>query len=233
MRQHFVFVLFMVVLGCGVAGAGLVGVSDIQVDNDELLSLTYDGATYVVADGDLVTGTTTRWYIDPASSEETLWPDGTSYPLGSPTVSGTSTPKDGDIGANADDFIFRLGGNNHISSIDGIDFQETVFDEPTDIFFMFERGGNDQGTIQLIMPDGSLGAPMTFAKGTAGGGPYADTGVSVSGQNAWGLAITSDMPAIGFRVTASGHDALSISTVPEPTTLLLLGVGAVLLRKRR
>ena len=164
MRQHFVFVLSIVVLSCGVAGAGLVGLPDIQVDNDELVSLTYDGTTYVVADGDLVTGTTTRWYIDPASGAETLWPDGTPYPLGAPTVANTSSPKEGDIGAKADDFIFRIGGSNHISSIDGIDFQETVFDEPTDIFFMFERGGNDAGTIQLIMPDGSLGAPITFAK---------------------------------------------------------------------
>ena len=45
-----------------------------------------------------------------------------------------------------------------ISSIDGIDFQETIFPFETDTIFLFERGGNDTGTWQGINPDGSWGS---------------------------------------------------------------------------
>jgi len=32
------------------------------------------------------------------------------------------------------------------------------------VVFLFERGGNDTGTWQAILPDGSLGAPIVFDK---------------------------------------------------------------------
>jgi len=187
----------------------LSGLADVTVVNDAIVSLRYGGTEYVVANGDLVLGTTTRWYV--IGGVEHLWPDGNPVPAGCPTVSGTSNPKVGDIGANADNFLFRLNGATDISSIDGINFEQTIFPFLTDTFFLFERGGNDTGTWQAIRADGSLGVPVTFSAASV----YANTGVNVNGQNAFGVVFTTDVPVQGVRITASGHDTLSIST-PKP-----------------
>ena len=197
--------LFAVVVMAAPVGANtLSGLADVTVVDGAIVSFRYEGAEYVVEEGDLTLGTTTRWYIPP-SGVETLWVDGTPTP--DATVSGTSNVKDGDVGPKADNFLFTLGGSTNISSIDGIDFQETVFPFLTNTFFHFERGGNDTGTWQAILADGSLGAPLAFSAATA----YADTGVDVNGQNAYGVVFTTDVPVKGVRITASGHDTFSIS----------------------
>jgi hypothetical protein len=125
------------------------------------------------------------------------------------------------VGSKADNFLFTLNGSTNISSIDGINFQETVFPFLTNTFFHFERGGNDTGTWQAILADGSLGPPLEFS----GAADYADTGVSVNGQNAYGVVFKTDIPVMGVRIIAEGHDTLSISaltvipviaTSPEP-----------------
>jgi len=183
----------------------LIGLADVTVVGDAIVSLRYAGIEYVVANGDLVLGTTTRWYI-PAGGVATLWVEGDPAP--SATVSGTSDPKVGDVGSHADNFLFTLNGINDISSIDGINFQQTIFPVPVDTIFVFERGGNDSGTVQAILADDSLGTPLTLTKN---GAPYANTGVNVGGQNAFGYVLTTDVPVKGVRITASGHDALSIS----------------------
>jgi hypothetical protein len=141
-----------------------------------------------------------------------LWAEGDPAPAA--TVSGTSSPKDGDVGSKADNFNFTLDGGTNISSIDGIDFQETIFPSLTDTIFLFERGGNDVGTWQAIFADGSLGEPIAFDK-ASNGGPYADTGNSVNGQPAHGVVFKTSVPVQGVRITASGHDTLSISA-PAP-----------------
>lgn len=190
----------------------LTGLADVTVVDGAIVSLRYEGTEYVVADGDLALGTTTRWYID--VGVETLWAEGDPAPAA--TVSGTSNPKGGDAGSKADNFLFTLEGSTNISSIDGIDYQETIFVAPSDTFFLFERGGNDVGTWQAILADGSLGTEVAFDK-ASNGGPYADTGVSVNGQPAHGVVFKTDVPVQGVRITASGHDTLSISTpAPEP-----------------
>ena len=72
-----------------------------------------------------------------------------------------------DIGANADNFILGASGvEGGMSSIDGIDFQETVFPALADMFFVFERGGNDAGTMQAILADGTLGPASNSPKPT-------------------------------------------------------------------
>jgi hypothetical protein len=154
-------------------------------------------------------GTTTRWYV--VDGVETLWAEGGPTPAA--TVSGTSSPKDGDVGSKADNFLLVLDGSPNISSIDGIDFQETIFPAPTEMVFLLERGGNDVGTWQAILEDGSLGADVAFDK-ASNGGPYADTGAKSTSQGAYGVVYTTSVPVIGVRITASGHDTLSISAVP-------------------
>jgi len=188
----------------------LVGLSDVTAVGGAIISLRYEGVEYVVEDGDLVLGTTTRWYIQ--GGVETLWEEGTPTPAA--TVTGTSTVKAGDVGSKADNFNFTDGGTN-ISSIDGIDFQQTVFPSLSKVFFHFERGGNDTGTWQAIYANGSLGTPVQFTASNV----YADTGVNVNGQNAFGVVFLTDAPAIGVRITASGHDTFSIS-IPAPEQTL-------------
>jgi len=71
------------------------------------------------------------------------------------------------------------------------------------------------GSWQAILEDGSLGAEVAFDK-ASNGGPYANTGVSVNGQSAHGVVFTTNVPVMGVRITASGHDTLSISTIAAP-----------------
>jgi hypothetical protein len=231
MKRRFLVTLPIAVLLSMVCSAvqadTLSGLPDVTVVDDAIVSLQYLGTDYVVADGDLVLGTTTRWYID--AGIETLWAEGDPAPAA--TVSGTSDPKEPDVGSNADNFFFGIEGDaDNISSIDGIDFQQTVFPILVDTIFVFERGGNDNGTVEAILADDSLGTALTLTKN---GAPYASTGVDVNGQTAFGYVLTTDVPVKGLRITASGHDALSISAIPEPATLALLGLGGLALLRRR
>ena len=174
--------------------------------NIELLDLTYNGTTYVVANGDLILGITTRWYV--IDNVEYHWPDGDPVPAGCPTVGGTSDPKVGDIGAKADNFLLADGGATDISSIDGIDFQETIFPYLVNTIFVLERGGNDNGIVYPILADDSLGTAQTL---TGGGAMYGNTGVGVNGQNAFGYVLETDVPVKGIRITASGHDSFVVT----------------------
>ena len=201
----------------------LTGVADVNVVDGAIVSITYDGAEYVVADGDLTLGTTTRWYV--ADGVETLWAEGDPAPAA--TVSGTSSPKDADVGSNADDFFFAgAGEEGGMSSIDGVDFQETIFPVLSDTFFLFERGGNDAGTWQAILADGTLGPEVAFDK-ASNGGPYANTGITVGGQDAYGVVFKTDVPVQGVRITASGHDTLSIAAVTPPPMPLVVPMTTV------
>jgi hypothetical protein len=210
----------LVLLGLAVAlpsapADELVPLSDVTVENNTMVSLRFEGKEYVVAEGDLVLGTTTRWYIQ--GGQEIHWVDGDPAPAA--TVAGTSNPKVADIGSNADDFTFGpAGSEDGMSSIDGIDFQETLFEVPNTLFFLLERGGNDSGTWQSILPDGSLGDPVSFNAANV----YGQTDTVVSGQNAFGVAFKTDAPAIGVRIAASGHDTFTIST---PATIPVLAVS--------
>lgn len=204
-----VAMILLSVLLCSVARAdALAGVSDVTVVDGVLVSFRYDGTEYVTDSEDLMLGTTTRWYILPGENP-TLWVEGDPAPAD--TVTGTSNAKVGDVGSKGDNFNFTLNGTENISSIDGINYQETIFPLPTKMIFVFERNGNDNGTVQGILPDGSLGVALPLV---ANGAPYAGTGVDVNGQTAYGYVFISDAPVIGLRITASGHDTLSISAAP-------------------
>ena len=188
----------------------LTGFSDITVAGNAIVRLRYAGTEYVAANGDLMLGTTTRWYIPAAAGVPTLWRDGDPAPAA--TVPTASDPKTADVGANADDWILAVSGAvDGMSSLDGINFQETIFPLPTDTIFVFERGGNDTGTFQAILMDGSLGTPVAFN----GANVYKDTGFDVGGQHAFGVVFTTGVRVKGVRITAPGHDCLSISALPR------------------
>jgi hypothetical protein len=214
----------LLVMAAPIMADTLSGLADITVVDDAIVSIRYAGTEYVVANGDLALGTTTRWYIPADTGVETLWVEGDPAPAA--TVTWASTPKAGDVGSKADNFLFRVENSNDISSIDGIDFHQTVFPFLTDTFFVFERGGNDAGTYQAILADGSLGAPVEFAKASEGG-PYADTGVNVGGQNAFGVVFKTDVPVQGVRINSPGHDTFSISTPKkaEPGATIVVEAG--------
>jgi len=213
MSKRFILLMLLApaVMSTSARADKLTGMADVTVVDGEIISFRHEGTEYVVAEEVVVLGTTTRWYVD--GGVETLWPEGDPVPAAAPTVPNpSSNAKVGDVGSNADNFFFAVPGDpDNISSIDGINFQETVFPFLTNMFFVFERNGNDNGTVQAILPDGSLGTAMRLA---AGGAPYANTGVDVNGQAAYGYVVTTDVPVQGIRITAEGHDTLSLSALP-------------------
>ena len=126
----------------------LAGFSDITVASDAIVSLRHAGTEYVVANGDL------RWAQRPGGLS--LWLPGCRLcglkrlrllrrrrPRGTPQTRG--------VGSEGDDCPVRLNGSNNMSSLDGINFQETIFPLLTNTVFVFERGGNDTGTFQAIL----------------------------------------------------------------------------------
>ena len=128
----------LVVVSTSARADKLTGMADVTVVDGEIISFRHEGTEYVVADEDVILGTTTRWYVD--GGVETLWPEGDPVPAAAPTVPNpSSNAKVGDVGSKADNFLFTLDGATNISSIDGINFQETVFPFPTNTFFVFER----------------------------------------------------------------------------------------------
>jgi hypothetical protein len=203
-----VIVLLSMLLCSAARADSLTGLSDVTVVGDVIVSLRYAGTEYVVANDDLMLGTTTRWYIPADTGIPTLWVEGDPTPAATTTAG--APPKPEDPGSEGDNFFFRLNGANNMSSIDAINFQETIFPVLTNTIFVFERGGNDTGTYQAILADGSLGAAVPFNGAT----DYANTGVNVAGQNAFGVVFTTDVRVKGVRITAPGHDCLSISALP-------------------
>jgi len=130
-------ILFAVVVMSGPAGADTFSdLADVTVVDGAIVSFRYEGTEYVVEDGDLTLGTTTRWYVD--AGVEVLWLEGDPVPAAAPTVPNpSSNAKVGDVGSKADNFLFTLEGSTNISSIDGINFQETIFPLPANTFFLF------------------------------------------------------------------------------------------------
>lgn len=83
-----VLVLILMLLSNTASADTLSGLPDITVVDNAIVSIRYAGTEYVVANGDLVLGTTTRWYI--VGGVETLWVDGDPAP---PATVPTASPR--------------------------------------------------------------------------------------------------------------------------------------------
>lgn len=231
MKKKIVAAFLVVSISC-IAGAGIapLAAGDIGTNADGLASITYNGTTYQT--WQLGLGTTTRYYavsngLVPAgdSGVRAVWTAGSTTPTDIYQIPSTSNPKSGDIGAKADNF--KWAGSD-ISSIDALPYMETMFAQPATVIFYFERGtGYDIGNVYGIT-GGVVGdaIPLTAAA-------FTSTAIVHAGGSVKAYVLTFDTPVDGVRFAAPGADAFTICTIPEPATMVMLGLGGLaLLRKR-
>lgn len=208
-----------------------------NVDTTPTYSSVTVGATTVTG---LVTGTTTTFAT--VDSDDDDWQDvidTLSLEFG---VAGGNSLTSGDFRTVA------FGGASLITDNDA---------DPD--FFVFEGLGNDPGTIQAVLADGSLGQAISFVAGAThwGGTGYTSliytnaTRSSTASQEAFGMAfhftdlldaaginLTPGTPIQGIFIdTAGALDAVSISAnieaVPEPVSMGLLMLGLLAAGHRR
>lgn len=229
MKKQFVYALTALALLTSVAireaQAGLTSAPlsswDITGDFGEVRALN----GHTVASGQLITGTT--HFYDAA---------GTAIDPSSPT----------EPAAFADDFSLATS-----ASADTKAYQVTLFPQPVTLVFFLEKNGNDPSIFQGL---DLSGAPVGTSLFVNSGSPkWVSTGYNSNNsgagaiQQAFGMVITSDIPIYGIKLTgadssgaptaASGFDPVSVIgvvAVPEPATVSLIALGAlVLLRRRR
>ncbi len=219
--KHIVLTILLISI-VGIASAEITAFNDVTVVDGSLATLTWSGTSYSAAQ--LVLGTTTRYYNNDQGGVTAWLPEGSEVPGDLVAVSGTSNAKVDDVGSHADNFLWA---GADISSLDGLVYQETIFATPTDTIFVFERGGNDSGTIYGITGgaiDGGTALDKTIHYGTIG---------NFSGQTDKGYVVQFDTAVDGIRIAASGHDSLTVTTIPEPATMSILALGGLLALRRR
>ena len=95
-------ILFAVVfMATHVWADSLSKLSDVTVVDGTIISFRYEGTEYVVEEGVVSLGTTTRWYI--VDGVEILWEEGDPVPPEAPTVPDpSSNAKIGDVGSKGE-----------------------------------------------------------------------------------------------------------------------------------
>ena len=141
--------------------------------------------------------------------------------------------------ANSDDFSLATTTSANAPMA----YIQTMFSAATTTIFLLEKGGNDSGNFQGLDASGNaVGAALNFVGGapgwiSTGYLSHLNQGVTdpASSQIAWGTVITSDVPIYGIRLNSPGIDPVSIMVVPvpEPATVGLLGLGVLMLLRRK
>jgi len=207
--------------------------------NTSLVSVKHNGTTY--ATWQLATGTTTRYYavsnglVPPGDSGvRAVWVEGSATPLDIYQIPLTSTPKSNDYASRADNYAWTGSGSNgcDLASLDALPYMDIMFANPATVVFCFERGGNDSGTVYGIT-GGVLGTGITVTSGTSYGGAMTFLVGGITSNTAKAFKLTFDVPVDGIRLAASGFDALTVCTIPEPATLSILAIGGLLALRRR
>jgi hypothetical protein len=245
MKRKIVAVFLVTCISCIAGAADTIAplpVADIGSDLLGLLSVKYNGTTYTTAQ--LATGTTTRYYAIgmwdqsvPAlwvdSGVRAVWVEGTALPADIYSIPNSSNAKVNDGASRADNFKWNgtgTGGSNNsdMSSMDALPYMETMFANPAKVIFYFERGtGYDLGTVYGIT-GGVLGAPIALTAAA-----WTPTAITYTGGVVKAYSLTFDQPVNGVRFAVPGGDALTVCTIPEPATMIMLGLGGLaLLRKR-
>lgn len=141
----------------------------------------------------------------------------------------------------ADDFSFD--DTAHSTDSTDVEYLQTIFGTSNsyETFFVFENGGNDDASWYGVKANGDLTTGVWVdASETATDTGY-DTGIG--GQNLKGYVFTTSESVAGIRIlpgsglgdpdSSIGFDAYSISTVPEPATIAILGLGSLFALRRR
>jgi len=114
-------------------------------------------------------------------------------------------------------------------------------------FFIFEVGMNDVLSVQAILPGGELGAVVDFRDAKWGNVGLKRVGLLNMGQPIGGIAfaitdlldaggqpLSSKAAIQGIQINSGEVDPAGFyAVVPEPATLLILGLGWLILRRHR
>ena len=137
-------------------------------------------------------------------------------------------------------FVEDNAANNHnylVSEIDGNGTYELVFNNATSGSISFNNGAGWSGTLAArearVTTDGGA-TDAALPSGFQGFGAQVDSGNNLIGFGFANFGNAGTFPSSSFSIDSlEVHDLASVSSVPEPTTMLMFGVACVSTIARR